>query len=60
MGYLRPKPYSEKNSDGTILPTSGGDKGIHTFTKGIYPKVNVLGRFVFEPIYNIAVHHISH
>ena len=36
-------------------------KGVHTFPKGISPKVNVLAQLEFElTYYDVAVQHISH
>ena len=37
------------------------DKGVHTFPKGISPKVNVIVRLKFELTYNgVTVQHVSH
>ena len=37
------------------------DEGIHTFFKGISPKVNVIARLEFElAYYDIIVQHVSH
>ena len=37
------------------------DKGVHTFPKGIYLKVNVITRVEFElAYYNIAVQLVKH
>ena len=37
------------------------DKGVHTFPKGIYPKVNVIARLEFElAYYDSAVHCFNH
>ena len=41
MGYLMPKVYLLWNIRDTIQSIAGGNKGIHTFTKGIYPKVYI-------------------
>ena len=42
VGYLMPKPSSEKNSSGAIYLThSWEDKGFHTFPKGICQKVRI-------------------
>ena len=41
--------------------SSLGDKGFHTFPKGISPKVNVIVQLEFELThYNVLVQHISH
>ena len=49
-----PKPFSEKNS-------SWEDKGVHTFPKGICPKVNVIARLEYElAYYDSAVHRFDH
>ena len=38
-----------------------GDKGVHTFSKGISPKVTVKERMEFEPIYFVDNHqHVNH
>ena len=48
LGYLMPKPSWE-------------DKGIHTFPKGICPKVNVKARLEYElAYYDSAVHRFNH
>ena len=40
------------DSSDSIKPTAGrGDKKIHTFSKGISPKVNVIERLEFELAY---------
>ena len=38
LGYLMPKPFSEKNSSGTILTHIWEDKGVHTFSQGYLPE----------------------
>ena len=44
-----------------IHPIDGEIKGVHTFHKGISPKMIVITRLEFELAYNyIAVLHISH
>ena len=45
VGYLMPKPPLNKDSSGTI---SWEDKGVHTFPKGICPKVKVIAQLEFE------------
>ena len=45
VGYLMPKPFSK------YLTHSWEDKGVHTFPKGIYPKVNVIARLEYELAY---------
>ena len=43
------------------LTQSLKDKGVHTFPKGICPKVNVIVRLEFElAYYNPAVHRFTH
>ena len=43
------------------LTHSWEDKGVHTFTKGIYPKVNVIARLEFELAnYDSAVYRSNH
>ena len=38
-----------------------GDKWVHTFLKGINPRVNVIEQLEFELVYNdFAVHHFNH
>ena len=42
------------------LTHSWEDKGVHTFPKGICPKVNVIARLGFElAYYNSAVHRVN-
>ena len=40
-GYFMQKPSLKKESYGTIQPIAG--QGVHIFSKGISPKVNVIG-----------------
>ena len=43
------------------LTHSWEDKGVHTFPKGICPKVNVIARLEYElAYYDSAVHHFNH
>ena len=44
MGYLKLKPYLQKNSCSTTEPIAcgGGDKGIYNFPKDISPKMIVI------------------
>ena len=43
------------------LTNNGKDKGVHTFPKGICPKVNVIARLEFELAYNdSAVRRFNH
>ena len=61
--YLMLKQSLLKNSSDTIYPppAMGADKMVHTFSKGICPKVNVIVRLEFELTdYVIAVQHVSH
>ena len=61
VGYLMPNLFSKKNSSGTIQPIAGKEKGVHTFPKGICPKVNVIARLEYElAYYDSAVHHFNH
>ena len=62
MGYVMPKPYFYKNSNGTIQPIDcDGDKRVHTFPKNISPNVSVMVRLEFELAYNnVTVQHVSH
>ena len=46
-----PKLPFQKESSGINYPIDGEDKGVHTFPKGIYPKVNVIARSEFEHVY---------
>ena len=44
-----------------LQPISGRINGIHTFPKGICPKVNVIARLEFElAYYDFAVHRFNH
>ena len=55
------KLFSKKNSSGTIQPIAGRISGVHTFPKGICPKVNVIARLVFElAYYDSVVHRFNH
>ena len=46
-----PKPFSKKKSCATILTHNWEDKGVHTVSKGICPKVNVIARLEYELTY---------
>ena len=60
VGYLIPKPFSQKNSNRYYLTHSWEDKGVHTFPKGICPKVNVIARLQCElAYYDSAVHRFN-
>ena len=48
MGYQMPKPSFEKNSNDVILTHSWEDKSVHTFPKGICPKMTVIALLEFE------------
>ena len=55
--YIMPKPISLKNSSGTIWE----DEKVHTFPKGICPKVNVIARLEYElAYYDSAVQRFNH
>ena len=45
-----PKPYRWKDSIYT-LKRQIGNKEVHTLSKGISPKVNIIARPLFEPDY---------
>ena len=61
VGYSMPKPFSEKNSNGTMLSIVGRIRGVHTFSKGICPKVNVVAWLEYElAYYDYAVHRFNH
>ena len=50
-----PKPFSY------YLNYNLDDKGVHTFPKGICPKVNVIARLEYElAYYDSAVHRFNH
>ena len=54
--YLMPKPFSWKNSCGTIEPVAGRIRGHVPF-----PKVNVIARLEYElAYYDSAVHRFNH
>ena len=56
-----PKPFSKKNSSGTIQLIAGGIRGFIPFPKGICPKVNVIARLVYElAYYDSAVHRFNY
>ena len=56
-----PKLSLEKTSNDTILPTGGGDKGVHTFLQGISLKVNVITWLEFELAYcEVTVQYVCH
>ena len=49
------------NNNDIIKPIVGGDKGVHTFHKGISAEVNVIERLEFElAFFQAAVQHVSH
>ena len=61
MGYVKQKSPLLKNNRGIIELIAGGIKGVHTFTKGICPKVNVTSRQGFELTYiKYVVQHFNH
>ena len=49
--YLIPKPTLKKKSSCTTYLITGRDKGVHTFPKGISPKVIVIAWLEFELSY---------
>ena len=48
VDYLMPKPSFKKNNSDAIYPITGRIGGVHTFPKGICPKVNVIAWLEFE------------
>ena len=59
FGYLMPILLEEQLWD--YLTHSWEDKGVHTFPKGICPKVNVIARLKYElAYYDSAVHRFNH
>ena len=61
VGYLIPKPISGEEQLWCYLTHSWEDKGVHTFPKGICPKVNVIARLEHElAYYDSAVHRFNH
>ena len=56
-GYLILKPSLQKKSSGTIKPISV-DKEVHTFSKDISPKENVIAKLELQLTYrNLAIQH---
>ena len=56
VGYLMPMPFSKN-----YFTNSWADKEVHTFPKGICPKVNVIARLEFElAYYDSANHRFNH
>ena len=61
VGYLIPKAILLEEQYWYYLTHSWEDKGVHTFSKGIWPKVNVIARLEYElAYYNSAVHRFNH
>ena len=61
LGYLMPKPLLREEQQWYYLTHSWEDKGVHTFPKGICPKVNVVARLEYElAYYDSAVHRFNH
>ena len=55
------KPSLYKNTSDTIQHIASGDKGVHTFLKGISPKVNVIAQLEFELCYfEVSVQYFNH
>ena len=55
------KALFQEEQSGYYLTHSWGDKGVHTFSKGICPKVNVIDRLEFELAFSdSAVHRFNH
>ncbi len=51
VDYLIPKPTERKDNNGAIQPIARGvDKIVQTYSKGFYPKVNVLELLQFEQL----------
>ena len=60
-GLLNAKAILHEEQLWYNLTHSWEDKGVHTFTKGICPKVNVIARLEYELAYNdSAVHRFNH
>ena len=55
VGYLMPKPFSEKNRSGTTYPIAGRIRVFISFPKGICPKVNVIAWLEYELAYYDSV-----
>ena len=61
MDHLMPKASFQKNSSEAIKTRNWRVKGIHTFPKGISPKVNVIAWVEFELVYfKVADQHVIH
>ena len=61
VGDLMPKPSFYKNSSDNIQSIACGENRIHTFSKGISPKVDVIKQLAFELANNsVAVQHFSY
>ena len=43
-----PEPFSKKKSSSTNLTHSWEDKRVHTFSKGICPKVNLIAGLEYK------------
>ena len=57
MGYLMPNSFWKDNSNDTIYLThSWENKEVHTFPKGIHPKVNVIKQLGFKLAYLKALY----
>ena len=48
VGYQMLNSFLLNNSDGTIKPLSGRERGVHTYSKGISQKGNVNAQLDFE------------
>ena len=60
VGYLMSKPFLEEQK-WYYLTHSWEDKRVHTFLKGLCPKVNVIARLGYElAYYDSAVHRFNH
>ena len=63
VGYLMPKPsfFFLEEQQWYYVTHSCEDKGVHTFPKGICPKVKVTARLEFELAYSDStVHRFNH
>ena len=59
LGYLMPKPFSKKKQ--YYLTHNWEDKRVHTFPKGICPKVNIIARLENElSYYDSAIRRFNH
>ena len=61
VGYLMAKLILLEEQRWYYLTHGWEDKGVHTISKGMCPKVNVIARLEFElAYYDSAVHYFNH